>query len=90
MVAAPFINLSLCSSAVPGAVEEVPPVHGDHRQSQRPAGSRGQQERQHPAQGAGPGEGTVKHRRPGPALNGCICPLFSQYFNIISITLFVA
>lgn len=22
-----------------GAVEEVPPVHGDHRQSQRPAGS---------------------------------------------------
>lgn len=43
-----------------GAVEEVPPVHGDHRQSQRPAGSWGQQERKHPPEGAGLGEGNVK------------------------------
>lgn len=31
-------------SVVAGAVEEVPPVHGDHCQSQRPAGSGGKQE----------------------------------------------
>ena len=48
----------VCSLTPPvcaGAAEEMPPMHGDHRERQGPAGGGGKQERVKPAGGDRPG-----------------------------------